>query len=104
MRTDFIKPARPSAKPGLEFTTDPACALGLESCVQTKLFSHNWERWEPHTVGWKASVIMEELGLDYEVKAIDISTNVQKEEWFTKVNANGRIRAIGKYQPSLTKI
>jgi len=44
--------------------------------------------------GWKASVVLEELGVEYELKAVDISTNAQKEEWFTKINPNGRIPAI----------
>ena len=42
-------------------------------------------------------MVMEELGVDYEVKAIDISTNVQKEDWFTAINPNGRIPAIGTH-------
>ncbi|PHR59762.1 MAG: glutathione S-transferase [Robiginitomaculum sp.] len=44
--------------------------------------------------GWKASITLEELNLAYEVKALDISTNVQKEDWFLKINPNGRIPAI----------
>lgn len=41
---------------------------------------------------------MEELGLDYEVKAIDISTNAQKDQSYTRINPNGRIPALGKHQ------
>jgi len=44
--------------------------------------------------GQKASITLEELGIPYEVQAIDISKNVQKEEWFLKINPNGRIPAI----------
>ena len=44
--------------------------------------------------GHKASILLEELGIPYEVKAIDISKNTQKEEWFLKINPNGRIPAI----------
>jgi glutathione S-transferase len=44
--------------------------------------------------GWKASITLEELGLDYTVKALDISTGVQKEDWYLKINPNGRIPAI----------
>ena len=44
--------------------------------------------------GWKASITLEELGLPYTVKALDISTNVQKEDWFLAINPNGRIPAI----------
>jgi len=44
--------------------------------------------------GIKASIILEELGLQYKLVPIDISTNVQKEPWFLKINPNGRIPAI----------
>lgn len=37
---------------------------------------------------------LEELGLSYSVKHLDISTNVQKEPWFLEINPNGRIPAI----------
>lgn len=44
--------------------------------------------------GWKASVSLEEMGLDYNVKAIDISTGDQRKPGFLKINPNGRIPAI----------
>jgi len=44
--------------------------------------------------GWKASITLEELDIPYEVNHIDISTNKQKEEWFLKMNPNGRIPVI----------
>jgi glutathione S-transferase len=48
--------------------------------------------------GWKASIILEELkeayGKDYTWQGINISTNVQKEPWFTKLGPNGRIPVI----------
>jgi len=44
--------------------------------------------------GHKASVTLEELGLPYEVHAVDMSKNEQKEEWFLKLNPNGRIPVI----------
>ena len=44
--------------------------------------------------GKKASIALEELGLDYQVTAIDLSARVQKEEWFLQINPNGRIPAI----------
>ncbi|KAL9007718.1 MAG: hypothetical protein Q9173_007075 [Seirophora scorigena] len=44
--------------------------------------------------GQKVSITLEELGVHYEVKNIDISKNVQKEDWFLKINPNGRIPAI----------
>ena len=44
--------------------------------------------------GWKISIALEELGLPYTVKPISLSKLEQKEEWFLKVNPNGRIPAI----------
>lgn len=44
--------------------------------------------------GYKVSIALEELGLPYEMKAIDLSSGAQKEDWFTKINPNGRIPAI----------
>jgi hypothetical protein len=44
--------------------------------------------------GWKASITLEELALPYEVKPVALSKNEQKEDWFLKINPNGRIPAI----------
>jgi len=44
--------------------------------------------------GHKVSITLEELGLKYDTKAISFSKNEQKEEWFLKINPNGRIPAI----------
>ncbi|KAJ9627082.1 Glutathione S-transferase 2 [Taxawa tesnikishii (nom. ined.)] len=44
--------------------------------------------------GQKVNCLLEELGLDYTVYKIDIAKNVQKEDWFLKINPNGRIPAI----------
>ncbi|KAJ1973035.1 Glutathione S-transferase 2 [Dimargaris xerosporica] len=44
--------------------------------------------------GWKPSIVLEELNVPYDVKRLDITTNVQKEPWFLKINPNGRIPAI----------
>jgi glutathione S-transferase len=44
--------------------------------------------------GWKASVMLEEVGLPYEVKALTLSKLDQKQAWFLKINPNGRIPAI----------
>jgi glutathione S-transferase len=48
----------------------------------------------PTPTGWKASVVLEELGLPYQVHAIDLAKNTQKEPWFLEINPNGRIPAI----------
>jgi glutathione S-transferase len=44
--------------------------------------------------GWKASVTLEELGLPYEVHAIDLASGAQKKPEFLAINPNGRIPAI----------
>jgi glutathione S-transferase len=44
--------------------------------------------------GWKASITLEELGLEYEVRKISFDKQEQKEPWFLKINPNGRIPAI----------
>lgn len=36
--------------------------------------------------GQKVSIVLEELGLKYQVEPIDISKNVQKEDWFLRIN------------------
>lgn len=41
--------------------------------------------------GQKASITLEDLGVHYDVKNIEISKNVQKEGWFRQINPNGRI-------------
>jgi len=44
--------------------------------------------------GWKASITLEELRLPYEVHAIELQKNQQKEPAFLAINPNGRITAI----------
>jgi glutathione S-transferase len=44
--------------------------------------------------GWKASVMLEEIGLDYEVHPVDIMKGEQKRPEFLRINRNGRIPAI----------
>lgn len=44
--------------------------------------------------GIKISITLEELGLPYKVEKIDISKDTQKEDWFLKINPNGRIPAL----------
>jgi GSH-dependent disulfide-bond oxidoreductase len=48
----------------------------------------------PTPNGWKASIALEEMELPYKVRPIDLGKNEQKEEWFLKINPNGRIPAI----------
>src|SRR5512144_790720 len=44
--------------------------------------------------GWKASIALEELGLPYEVHAIDLLAGEQKRPEFLRISPNGRIPAI----------
>jgi glutathione S-transferase len=36
--------------------------------------------------GQKISITLEELGLSYDVTHVDIAKNIQKEEWYLKIN------------------
>jgi glutathione S-transferase/GST-like protein len=44
--------------------------------------------------GWKASIALEEMGLDYTVKKIALMEGEQKKPEFLAINPNGRIPAI----------
>ena len=44
--------------------------------------------------GWKASATLEELEIPYNVHAINLSNQTQKENWFLELNPNGRIPVI----------
>ncbi len=44
--------------------------------------------------GWKISVMLEELGIDYELNPINLAANEQKSAAYTQINPNGRIPAI----------
>jgi glutathione S-transferase len=44
--------------------------------------------------GWKASIMLEEVGLPYTVKALRLDKLEQKQEAFLRINPNGRIPAI----------
>ena len=48
----------------------------------------------PTPNGYKISIMLEEIGLPYEVRVLDLSKGEQKEEWYLKINPNGRIPAI----------
>lgn len=44
--------------------------------------------------GHKVSIALEELGLAYSVRVIDLAGQEQKQDWFLAINPNGRIPAI----------
>ena len=44
--------------------------------------------------GRKISIMLEEIGLPYEVHHLNLNEMQQKEDWYLKINPNGRIPAI----------
>ena len=48
----------------------------------------------PTANGWKASIALEELGIDYDVEYLYFNKNEQKTPEFLKLNPNGRIPVI----------
>ena len=44
--------------------------------------------------GKKASIMLEEIGIPYNVNPINLRELEQKEDWYLKINPNGRIPAI----------
>jgi GST-like protein len=48
----------------------------------------------PTPNGWKASIALEELALPYTVHPIALQKLEQKEDWYLKINPNGRIPTI----------
>ena len=48
----------------------------------------------PTPNGWKASIMLEDVGLPYEVHAVRLDKLEQKQESFLRINPNGRIPAI----------
>ncbi|PHS18644.1 MAG: glutathione S-transferase [Kangiella sp.] len=48
----------------------------------------------PTPNGWKASIMLEETGLDYHVNRVDIGSGDQRKPSFLAINPNGRIPVI----------
>ncbi len=44
--------------------------------------------------GKKITIMLEETGLEYNFRKIDLRNSEQKEDWYLKINPNGRIPAI----------
>ena len=44
--------------------------------------------------GWKASIMLEEIGLPYQVNPISLGKLEQKQDWYLEINPNGRIPTI----------
>ena len=52
--------------------------------------------------GRKISILLEEMGLDYEAHAVDLSTGAQKSEEFLSISPNGKIPAIRDRSSGIT--
>jgi GSH-dependent disulfide-bond oxidoreductase len=48
----------------------------------------------PTPNGWKVSIALEEMGIDYELHRIDLGAQDQKKPEYLEINPNGRIPAI----------
>jgi len=48
----------------------------------------------PTPNGWKASIMLEEIGLPYRVNPISLGKLEQKQDWYLALNPNGRIPTI----------
>jgi GST-like protein len=48
----------------------------------------------PTPNGWKASIALEEMGLEYTVRPINLLAGEQREPWYLALNPNGRIPTI----------
>ena len=44
--------------------------------------------------GWKASIMLEEIGLPYRVNPISLGKLEQRQDWYLEINPNGRIPTI----------
>jgi len=44
--------------------------------------------------GWKISIALEEMSLDYDIHHIKLENQEQKEDWYVELNPNGRIPTI----------
>lgn len=52
--------------------------------------------------GWKISVLLEELGVEYDVKPVNLAENQQKTAEFLAINPNGKIPAIIDKESNIT--
>ena len=48
----------------------------------------------PTPNGWKVSIMLEECGLPYRARLVDLGKGEQREDWFLEICPNGRIPAI----------
>ena len=56
----------------------------------------------PTPNGWKASISLEEMGIPYVVREVDIMSGEQKQPAFLRLNPNGRVPAIVDTEADIT--
>ena len=56
---------------------------------------HYW----PTPNGWKVTIMLEECGLDYEIKPVDIGGGDQFKPGFLRISPNNRMPAIVDHEP-----
>ncbi|HCU89868.1 MAG TPA: glutathione S-transferase, partial [Gammaproteobacteria bacterium] len=56
----------------------------------------------PTPNGWKVSIALEEMGVPYVVRRINIMAGEQKQSEFLRINPNGRVPAIIDTQQGIT--
>ena len=54
--------------------------------------------------GHKISIVLEELGMSYDVKHVSLPNMDHKSEWFMEINPNGRVPALTDVMPDGTPI
>ncbi|KAK9853376.1 hypothetical protein WJX84_004837 [Apatococcus fuscideae] len=54
--------------------------------------------------GWKVTILLEELGVGYNLHPVSIFKGEQKEEWFRKINPNARIPALVDHDAGDTRV
>jgi GST-like protein len=54
--------------------------------------------------GWKATIALEELGIDYELHPVDLAAGEQRQESFLRLNPNGRIPVIVDRGGAVTRV
>jgi len=58
----------------------------------------------PTPNGWKATVALEELGLEYRLHPIDLSAGEQRHKDFLALNPNGRIPVIVDHEGGRSRV
>eukprot|EP01112_Ceratiomyxa_fruticulosa_P005390 TRINITY_DN1600_c0_g1_i2.p1 TRINITY_DN1600_c0_g1~~TRINITY_DN1600_c0_g1_i2.p1 ORF type:complete len:254 (-),score=40.92 TRINITY_DN1600_c0_g1_i2:77-838(-) len=98
MASKFIRPFSLS-KP-FSFSPFTSKALLPSILTQKRAFSTGNDKnnftlyFAPTSNGFKIPIALEELNLSYKLRQINLSKNEQKEDWYLKINPNGKIPVV----------